>query len=284
MPWIFFAVVSILTVSIAALLERALMKDEDSNPIGYAIVFQFLLAAISLLFTVVFNKLTLPTLSAETIIRFIISAFLWAGTTALTFYAIKKLTAGEVTVLTASSSVVSITLGIIFLSEIIKLPTVIGSVLVLLAIWIINSGKLGFKSKEGVTFALLSALCAGIAVVNDAVILKSYEAFSYTTIMSFLPGIVLLAVFPKKLKGIGRLLRTKKLGLMLVFCLFYSIQAITYYLAFQKGAPVSQLSPLTKSSIVLTVILAAIFLNEREDLLKKVIAAVVVTIGSILLG
>jgi len=69
---------------------------------------------------------------------------------------------------------------------------------------------------------------------------------------------------------------------MIVFCIFYSIQGIAYYLAFQKDAPVSQLSPLVRSSIVLTVLLGAIFLKERQDLVKKLFAAVIVSAGAIL--
>jgi uncharacterized membrane protein len=46
----------------------------------------------------------------------------------------------------------------------------------------------------------------------------------------------------------------------------------------------SQLTPLSKSSIILTVILAAIFLQEKSNLKQKVVAALLVTVGAVLLG
>ena len=283
MSWPILACISIITVSVAGILERVLMKNEQSNPIGYAILFQLILGSISLVFAVVFGKFALPSVSIPWY-QFIISSVLWAASTVFTFQAVKTLTAGEVTILSASGAIISILLGIIFLREVLTVPLLIGTVLILLAIWIINTEHVSFSSKRGIIFALLAALCAGIAVVNDASILKHYEAFSYTAIMSFLPGILLICCFPKELVKTVRTIHRNVIFMMVIFCLFYAIQAITYYLAFQYGAPVSQLSPLTKSSIVLTVILAAVFLKEKSNLPKKIIAAILVTVGAILLG
>ncbi len=283
MTWQVLAILSTITVSIAYLLQRVLLKDEDSDPIGYAIVFQFVLGFISLLFALSFGKFIFPS-SPDQLPRFILSAILWAGSTVFVFKALKILNAGETTVLTSSSAVVTIALGTTLLGEHLRITTLIGSVFILASIWIINTEKLSFSSKKGVLFALISALCTGLASVNDAFIMRSYEAFSYTTIMSFLPGFVLLIVFPKRIKTIKKLCTSRFMLLMSILCIFFSLQAITYYLAFQNGAPVTTLTPLTKASIVLTVILAAVFLGERSNLLKKFLAAVIVIIGAILLG
>lgn len=283
MTWLTYALISIVTISIAALLQRILMQPEKSNPVGYAIVFQFGLGLISLVFTIALGKFSLPSFDRH-LLQFILSAFLWAGATTFVFKALKRLSAGEVIILGASSAVVSIILSVIFLGEVLKITTLGGTFLVLLSIWLISTEKFSFVSREGVIFALLSAFCIGVAVVNDAIILKTYEAFSYTTIMSFLPGFILLLFFPRQITKINQLLNRKSLSLMFIFCIFSSIQAITYYLALQNGAPVSQLSPLIKSSIVLTVVLAAIFLKERSNIYRKIIAAFIVTVGAILLG
>ena len=259
------------------------MKDDHSDPISYAIVFQLALGTISLIFALMFGKFSLPPLHNLTL-NFIASSFLWAGATVFGFRAIKTLTAGEVTIITTSSSVISIILSLIFLGESLNSTILTGIILIFASIWLVNNDHLKLTSKSGISFALLSAACAGTAVVNDAVILHQYEAFSYTAIMSFLPGVILMLLFPKKIKHTQVLLNPRSIQLMSIFCLFYSIQAITYYLAFQQGAPVSQLSPFTKSSIVLTVILGAIFLKERQHLIKKIIASILVTIGSTFLG
>ncbi len=283
MPWQLFGLASVLTVSIANLLERVLMKEDKSDPVGYAIVFQFLLGLMAFLFALLFGRFSLPPLLTMPY-QFALSTVLWATATVFTFKAAKKLGAGEITILYSFASLVTVTLGILVLHESVTIHTSIGILLILLAVGIVSSEKLSFSSKLGILFTLISASCSGIAVINDAIILKSYEAFSYTAVMSILPGILLLVLFPQHLKKVPVFSSKKFVLTMMIFTFFYTIQAITYYLAFQYGAPASQLSPLIRTSVVLTVIFAAIFLKERSHIVKKAIAAIMTTIGVILLG
>jgi uncharacterized membrane protein len=283
MPWIFLALISITTLSVASILARVLLKEENSNPVGYAIVFQLLLGLISLIFALLFNKL-IPPPPETSAIQFLFSAVLWATSTIFSFKALKLITAGEATILGSSGAFISITLGIIFLGEALKISTIASAILIFIAILAISTGKLSFSSKRGIVYSLISASVAAVAVVNDTAILKTYEAFSFTALMCLLPGFILLLSFPKESIKIPKMFDRKTLTLMTVFCTLYSIQAITFYLALQNGAPISQLSPLSRASIVLTVILGVIFLKEKSNLGKKFIAAIMVTIGAILLG
>lgn len=286
MTWPILALINIVTSAVVVLLQRVLMKEEDSNPVGSSIIFQFGLGIIALLFAVVLGRFSLPAISThpELVFPYLLATLLWTGYTLFSFKASKLVGAGEMTILGASNSIITIFLSILFLSESLKITTIFGSALILFAIWLVNSEKLSFSSREGVIFALISAACGGIAVVVDATILKSYDAFSYLAVMSFLPGIVLLSSFPKQALKIPSLLKPKPLSFMLFFCFIYTIQSSSYYLAYQAGAPMSQLTPLSKSYIVLTLVLAVIFLKEKSNLKKKIVASVLVTIGAILLS
>lgn len=284
MSWFLLALVSVVTVSIATLLERVLLKEDESDPVAYAIVFQFLLGAIVFGFTILLHRFTLPDFSPVTVARFLFSAMLWAGSTVFGFHAIKRLSAAEVTILNSSTAVVAGILSLVFLGEMWGIKIIFGTALVLCSIVVVQSGKMAFQSRRGIIFALLSALCAGIAVVNDAIILRNFEVFTYVALMSFLPGIVLLITFPKKIHVAKRLVFSPIMKGMGIFTFFYALQAVSYYLAYQNGAPISHLSPITKSSIILTVILSAIFLKERKQLLKKILASVIVTAGVLLLN
>ncbi len=284
MSWFLLALVSVVTVSIATLLERVLLKEDESDPVAYAIVFQFLLGAIVFGFTILLHRFTLPDFSPVTVARFLFSAMLWAGSTVFGFHAIKRLSAAEVTILNSSTAVVAVILGIIFLRETVSIKMIVGTALVIGSILVVQSEKLAFQSRRGIAFALLSALCAGIAVVNDVIVLHNLEVFSYVSMMSFLPGIVLLTLFPKKFFVAKQLVLSPIMKGMGIFTFFYALQAVSYYLAYQNGALISHLSPITKSSIILTVILSAVFLKERKQLLKKILASVIVTVGVLLLN
>ncbi len=193
MSWQILALISVITASVGSLISRVLMKDDKSDPIGYGIIFQLGLGFTALIFSLLFNRFHLP--DAQELLLFPISMVLWAAHTALLFSATKRLGASEMTILLTSSSVISIILGALLLHEPISLEMIFGAALILISIWIVSSDKLSFQSRKGVFLALSASICAGAAIVNDAFILKTYESFSYTSIMSFLPGIVLLFIF-----------------------------------------------------------------------------------------
>jgi len=82
---------------------------------------------------------------------------------------------------------------------------------------------------------------------------------------------------------IPKMMHASVLKNLTFFSIFYAIQAITYYVAFERGAGAGQLSAIVKSSIILTVLFAAIMLKERNDLGKKIISAIIMTLGVLLL-
>ncbi|MFH0772992.1 MAG: EamA family transporter, partial [bacterium] len=124
----------------------------------------------------------------------------------------------------------------------------------------------------------------GVAVVNDVVIIRTYNPISFVPVMSFMPGIIIAIIFFKKLPQMKKLFRPKPFSHVAIYALFYGVGAVTFYQALDSGASVSQLSPISRASIIVTVILSALFLNERKDIKKKIMSAVLVSIGVLLLA
>jgi len=137
---------------------------------------------------------------------------------------------------------------------------------------------------SGVWYALAVAACYGAAVVNDVGIINRYDPVSYVSVMSLLPGIIIILAFPKRLKKIKKFLQPKPFQHILLYSFFYALGAVTFYSALSSGTTVPQLSPMSRASIIVTVILGAIFLGERKDLGRKIVSAILVSIGVILLG
>ena len=94
---------------------------------------------------------------------------------------------------------------------------------------------------------------------------------------------VILLIKPATIRTIHIFFKPVLILKMGLLGLFYSTSAITIYLAYQAGGDASQLAPISLSRIVLTVVLAELFLNERTYLRNKIVAAVLVTIGVLLL-
>lgn len=281
MNWYLFALISISSISVANLLQKVLMRDDDSDPYLYSIVFQFALAIITGIFAA-FVGFKFPPINQYPL-NFLLSACLYSLGTLLGFKALKLITASENILMAPFGALATIISAVIFLHEGFGIYRIFGSILIFIPIFLLNWEKGKIKINKGLIYAIGTNILYGLAVTNDAFILKHYDAISYTPIMSFLPGLILLLANPKIISKAKQFVNPIKIRNMFLFCFFYGIQAVTYYLALQHGADASQLSTIFKVDIITTIILATIFLKEREHLTLKFIGAILATAGILLL-
>jgi drug/metabolite transporter (DMT)-like permease len=280
MPWIFFAVINIFSMAIANLFSRVLMKDDKSDTISYAIVFQVLCAILTGIFAL-WKGFVLPPFQTH-YVNFILSGILYGLGSVCMFQAVKYLEASEAAIIAATGTVVTIIASVIFLHEGFSLQKIFGTVLILSSVSIISRNKKLIMNK-GMLFAVASTVLMGLGVTNDAYILKSYDAISYTPIAFFIPAIVIFILQPKSVTKFHTVLSGKTFWNMLLLVFFYSLQAIGYYVAMERGAGASQMAPISRATIIVTVILAALFLRERDHLITKFASAILVTAGVLLL-
>lgn len=173
----------------------------------------------------------------------------------------------------------------LFLGESLTLIRIVGIALTLLGSIIVLYRRQQFVMTRGVVYALLGSALNGLAITNDAFILRhTTDVFSYTAIAFLLPGIVLLLASLGSIKKIKAHLCSRNLPAFLTLSVFFSIAAVTFYLAYISGGHVSQIATINQFSLVCTVLLAFIFLGERENMPRKIIGAVVAIVGVILIA
>lgn len=279
--WHAFAFGTVIFSSLAALLIRSLMKHDKHDAVLSMVVFQFMLTIITLLFALM-KGFSFP-FPAELWPRMILSALLYATGSLCNFYASKHLGAGELTILNAGGAVITIILGVLVIGNSFSVQYALGTVLILLSIWVLYAGT-RMKFNKGVWYAVGVAVSYAVAVINDVIIIRTYDPISFIPVMSFMPGFIILLVFHRRLKKINLFFKYSVLIHIFQYSFFYALAAITFYMALDAGAPISQLSPISRASIITTVILSALFLNERKDLVKKIISACLVSIGVLLLA
>lgn len=282
MDWFFFAILSVVALSISNIIQRILLKDERSDSLAYAIVFQFLCTVIVGIYSLI-KGFVLPPIQ-DYLFFYIAGGLLYGAGTLFLFKATQKLGSSEVAIITSIRTVIAITASIILLNEPFNLTKLSGTILILLAV-LLNSRKRGekFVFNEGVLYCLAMAFTYGIAIVNDKFLLRSAEPVSYTAVMFLLPGLALLALRPTVVKKFTTFLDPFILKRMLIMSILYSIAAIAFFSSLSLGANASQLSPISQSSVILTVLLAALFLKERKRLPIKIAGAALVIVGVFLL-
>ena len=258
------------------------MKDDESDPHVYSIIFQLLGAAVVMPFTAI-NGFNLPPI-ADYPLNFLMMGVLYGSGTLFLFNALKNIEASEVTIVSSIRPVVTIISAVTLLNEQFSPTKGLGTLLILSAVFLV-SGKIGnFKFNEGFFYAIGMAVCYGLAITNDKFLIgKITDVLSYLVIGNLLPGIFLTAINPKALLKVNQFLRLDRVVKMFLFTIIYATAALLFYLAIKNGALASQITPIHQATVIFTVALAFIFLKERDQIFKKVLASFLVIFGVILL-
>jgi len=210
-------------------------------------------------------------------------AVLYAAAQILIFQASKTIEASELIILSAGRVLWTIAAALLFLGESFSPQKAAGTALVIFAVVFVSYQKKRIKLSPGHWYAILAGFCLGVGFVNDAYILRHADAISYGAIVFILPLALTLVVYASSLPKIRKTVTAKLLLKNLLLGTVYSIGLIASYSAYQHGGNASQIVPIGQSVVIVTVILAALFLGERDHLFKKFIAAVLVSLGVLLI-
>lgn len=281
MTWFLFALMSVVFNAISNLLNKVLMKDDKSDPMLSAILFQLLMSLMFFILAL-FDGFSVPPLMTYPI-NYLLMGILYGLGTYCIFKAMKYLESSEASIISSSTTLVVIASAMIFLNEKLNFNKLIGISLIMIAVIGASLKKTKFVLNKGVFYALGMALFYGLATTNDAFLIKFSNPFSYLVFCSLFPGIFLILISPKSLLKINYYFKLKNLLKLFLFSSFYVAGAIGFYYALSTGGQVSQVSAINRASIVLTVVLAAIFLGERDRLWQKIIYGILVIVGVILL-
>jgi drug/metabolite transporter (DMT)-like permease len=281
MSWFVLSIIYVLFASIANILRKMLLRDEKSDAVGPAIIFQVMGSVIIAVFAF-WHGFVFPPITKYPI-NFFLLASLWGLATLCLFKAYQYIEASEATIVITLEAVVTIVAAGLILHEIFTFVNIIGTAFIIFAVVYLSytSSKITFN--KGVLYAIGYAVFAGLAVVNDAFMLKHVDVLSYLTLGFLLPGLFLMAIYPKVMMRPKQLLQPVLLKKNFIFTLPFALSAVAFYHAIAYGGEASQVNTIAQASVVLTVIFAAIFLKERDHLLKKCVCAILVTIGVLLL-
>lgn len=281
MSWQILMLISVVTYSFSILLQRILLKENTSDPKAFSALF----AAITGLCIGVFGFMTadmrLPALG-PILPNFVLMIVLYAMGGFLFSTALKHVEVSFLTILFSSRALFNILASTLFLHEGLQGKQFIGTFLILLSIVLVNlkSTKISFGKYAWV--ALLAALFYGVQTTNDRYLLQTFSLYPYVSLAFLLPAILLACTDRHIVKHMQPLLKKNMVGKLILSCAIYALSAITFFAALQISPNSSQVASVNVSSVILTVILGMVILKERGNGIKKVIGAVLSTIGLLL--
>jgi drug/metabolite transporter (DMT)-like permease len=181
------------------------------------------------------------------------------------------------------STVMMVVFGFVFFGEPFVLWKVIGAVLIvasnILIFWEPHQ-----KINKYFLMGIGSALLFSIALLFDVNVSGQFNLPFYLMISFCIAAITVVAtcrVSPKKI--IAEYRQNKRVMLMAIVGLMSAGMMLVQLLAYQT-AQMTIVAPLFATSILANVIVGYIVLEERDHLLKKIIAACLIFVGAALVG
>jgi len=274
---------SVLFVSLSTILQRIILRENRSSPIAFSILFQLVVAGMVGLFGFLFTDMSLPNLIPMSP-RLILLAVLYALASIFSFKALKETEASKYSILFTSRTIVAVVCSSIFLQQNLGLRQGVGALLILVSAVLVTIHQERFKLERGDIYTLIAAALAGIAVVNDKILVSSLPVYPFVTLAFLLPALLIVLARPKEVVHIKYFLGKRTLLKTLFFCSFFAAGAITYYTALQRTTNLPQATTINTTSVILTALLSIIFLKETSFLKRKLLGALLSFIGLILVS
>jgi len=272
----------------ASLYKKAI---RDMNPIKFNLIrsTSVLIYAFSIVFILgkwgsVFN-LDLSTITIMGISSILV---LVAGDT-LYFIGLRTIGVTKTVPITYSYSILVVLLGGIILDEAITLQLILGTITIILGVWLVANTALDQTQQSntsliGVISSLGTVLCWGFGVVFFKIILNSNDPYILAAgrMLFLIPTLAILSIIPYGNKSSNRKISRIQLVLALLSGLIsLGIGDNLLYLALDS-TNTNIVAPLTSLTPIFSALIAIIFLGEKVSK-KTIIATLLVTTGTMLL-
>lgn len=172
--------------------------------------------------------------------------------------------------------------GLIFFKEEFVLAKFIGAMLILFSNVLVFYQKGKFEFNKYVLLGIISNLVFTVALFLDVNISEQFNLPMYAAITLIIPAILIMIFERIKPSEIKNEFANGNKKAILITTMTWPITIFTQLRAYQLGN-VTIVAPLCALSVILNVIVGYLFLKEKDNLLRKIISAILIIISIILI-
>jgi len=279
MNWVIYVILHLIFVVLVDQFYKISTK-KLTNTAALTIIIE-LIGAITALLLSVFFKMKFPT-DIKVYIFLGISIIFYSISDRLNTTVRKGIEASTFTIIKQLSTVYMIFAGLIFLKEPFILNKFIGAILIIASNILIFYKKGEGKLDKYVMLGIIANICLAIALFLDVNNSENFNLPFYVATTLGMPAI-LIAIFEKiKFSDVKNELKNGNTKAICITGISNALAIVFQLSAYQLGS-VSVVAPLCSLAVILNVIVGYIFQKERENIPKKVIAAILIILGIILI-
>lgn len=180
------------------------------------------------------------------------------------------------------STVFMIFAGLIFFKEPFVLTKFIGAILIILSNILIFYKKHEGKPNKYIMLGIIANIFFTIALFFDVNISDNFNLPFYVAITLGIPAILILIFEKIKFSDIKNEFKNGNKKSILITAITWSLAITVQLRAYQLGN-ISIVAPLCSLTVILNVLVGYFLLKERENIPKKIIAALLIILGIILI-
>lgn len=281
MSWQLFTFISVVSLSVSVILQRILLHKDKTDPFAYAVVFQGIVGLLLTSFAIVYG-FKLPHIQAVLVPAIVSIVFFGVGHVV---YAktLQKVEASAFSVLFATQAIWIMVLGVTLLHETMSVAQLVGTVLIFVGVAVLAKNIRALFTEKGTLLGLLTGLLFGIAIYSWSYVGRFTDMISWAAISFIGTAFVAFLVRPQSVQKMKPLLRPKTLIKLVALAACYGTGSLAMLFAYKYGT-FAVVSPLRQTSIIVTVLLALLFLpKERTRIPRKLLAASICMIGVVLI-
>jgi drug/metabolite transporter (DMT)-like permease len=199
-------------------------------------------------------------------------------------YALQKVDATIFSILMATSTFWTMAGGMVILREGLTALQVLGVVLLTASIaFLFNSESRNTREKRlGLYFGLTTGLLFGVAIFAWVYVGKYNDVPTWNALSFLFPALIIALFRPRSLRQVPAVFHDTLAKFVPFLAVVYAVASMASLLGFAKGN-VNVIAPLQQTSTIVTMILAVIFLRERDHLVRKGISALLCVAAVVLL-
>lgn len=172
--------------------------------------------------------------------------------------------------------------GLIFFKEEFVLTKFIGAMLIIFSNILIFYKKGKFEFNKYLLLGVLANITFTIALFLDVNISDNFNLPFYVALTLIIPALLIMIFERVKPSEIKEELINGNKKAIFITAISWGIMIVAQLRAYQLGN-VTVIAPLCALTVILNVIVGYLFLNEKDNLLRKIISAIIIIISIILI-
>lgn len=172
--------------------------------------------------------------------------------------------------------------GFLFFKEPFVITKFIGAILIIFSNIMVFYKKGNGKIDKYVGLGIISNICYTVALFLDVNLSENFNLPFYVMITLGVPSILIVIIERIKLSDIKNEFSKENRLPILITAITWSFCIVAQLRAYQLGN-VTIVAPLCALTVILNVIVGYMFLKERDNLLRKIISAILIIISIILI-